>query len=69
MDKEKFNAMIKEYLKEHLQVKIEITDSPSYRDEIVVEANVLLDNEIICSGKDAMSYYMIGKESREVDDY
>jgi hypothetical protein len=67
MDKEEFNEMIKEYLKEHLQINIEITDPP-YRDEIVVNANVLLDGEIICNGSDSMSYSMIGKNSYS-DDY
>ena len=66
MDKEKFNVMIKEYLKEHLQINIEI-DDPAYRDEIVIKANVLLDDEIICSGNDTMSYSMIGKDSYDND--
>lgn len=66
MDKEQFNKMIKEYLKEHLQINIEITDPP-YRDEILVNTNILLDDEIICNGKDSMSYYMIGKDSYDND--
>jgi hypothetical protein len=67
MDREKFNEMIKEYLEEHLQINIEITD-PAYRDEIVINASILLDDEIVCSGKDSMSYSMIGKNSYS-DDY
>ena len=67
MDKEKINELIKEYLEEHLQINIEI-DDPAYRDEIVIKANVLLDDEIICSGNDSMSYSMIGKNSYS-DDY
>ncbi len=53
IDKEQFEQMIKEYLKEHLVLSVQVkSDGRCYNDDKVVEVSVSIDGEVISTESD-----------------